>query len=88
MASPPRIAVDVLRSREDPEAVAQVTADALRRGQASPSEFAAALAPGAAPQGLRRGDGTALLQSPLDLTGDPGSGSWVSRAHVHEQATS
>jgi hypothetical protein len=39
---PQRTAADLLRSREDPEAVAQVIADALRRGHASPGEFAAA----------------------------------------------
>jgi hypothetical protein len=82
---PQRTAVDLLRSREDPEAVAQVVADALRRGYASPGEFAAALAPGAAIHGFHRGDGMGLLQWLLELTGDPDSGRWVSQARAQEQ---
>jgi hypothetical protein len=58
---PQRTATDLHRSREDPEAVAQVVADALRRGYASPGEFAAALAPSAAVHGFRRADGMSLL---------------------------
>jgi hypothetical protein len=83
---PPRTAGDLLRTREDPEAVAQVVADALRRGYASPGEFAAALAPGAAANGFRRGDGTSLLQWLLDLAGDPDGGKWMRQARAPEQA--
>jgi hypothetical protein len=83
---PQRTAADLLRSREDPQAVAQVVADALRRGQASPAEFTAALAPSAAAHGFPRNDGTALLQWLLELTGDPDSSKWVSQAHAKEQA--
>ena len=54
-----------------PDAGAQVVADALRRGLASPGEFAAALTPHAAVYGFRRSDGTSLLQWLLELTGDP-----------------
>jgi hypothetical protein len=83
---PQRTAADLLRSREDPEAVAQVVADALRHGYASPGEFAAALAPSAALHGFRRGDGMSLLQWLLDLAGDPDSSRWVSRARAQERA--
>jgi predicted transcriptional regulator of viral defense system len=83
---PQRTAVDLVRSREDPEAVAQVVADALRRGHASPAEFAAALAPGAAIHGFRRGDGISLLQWFLDLTGDPDGSRWMDQARVQQQA--
>lgn len=83
---PPKTASDLLRSREDPEAVAQVTADALRHGYASPGEFAAALASSAAAHGFRRSDGVGLLQWLLDLTGDPDRGRWVSQARSQVQA--
>jgi hypothetical protein len=83
---PQRTAADLLRSREDPEAVAQVVADALRRGHASPDEFAAALAPSAAAYGFRRGDGLSVLQWLLDLTGDPDSSGRMNQARTPEQA--
>jgi hypothetical protein len=83
---PQRTAADLLRSREDPEAVAQVVVDALRQGYSSPGEFAAALAPSAARHGLRRGDGMSLLQWLLDLAGDPDSSRWLSLARAKEQA--
>ena len=76
---PQRTAADLLGSREDPEAVAQVVADALRRGSASPGEFAAALAASAAAHGFRRRDGVSLLQWLLDLTGDPDGSRWIAR---------
>jgi hypothetical protein len=79
---PQRIAADLLRSREDPEAVAQVAADALRRGYASPGELAAALAPGAAAYGFRRGGGAGLLEWLLDLTGDLDTSTWTGRASL------
>lgn len=85
LTRPQRIAADLLRSREDPEAVAQVVADALRRGYASPVEFTTALAPSAAVHGFRRGDGMSLLQWLLDLTGDPDSSRWMSQARAQEQ---
>jgi len=85
LTRPPRIAADLIRSREDPGAVAQVVADALRRGYAAPGEFAVALAPGAAAYGFRRGDGMALLRWLLDLTGDPDRSGWISQAHIQER---
>ena len=36
--------------------------------------------------GFRRGDGTALLQWLLDLTGDPDRDTWMSQARAPEQA--
>jgi hypothetical protein len=83
---PPRTGADLLRAREDPEAVAQVTADALRGGYASPSEFAAALAPSAAAHGFRRSDGMSLLEWLLDLAEDPERSRWMSQARLQEQA--
>ena len=65
---------DLLRSREDPEAVAQVVVDALRQGYSSPGELAAVLAPSAARHGLRQGDGVGLLQWFLDLDAENGKG--------------
>jgi hypothetical protein len=85
---PPRIVADLIRAREDPEAVAQVVADALRRGYGTPGEFAVALAPDAAAHGFGRGDGTAFLQWLLDLTGDPDRSTWISRAHTRKRALS
>lgn len=86
LTRPPRIAADLIRSREDPGAVAQVVADALRRGYATPGEFAVALAPGAAASGFRRGDGTALLRWLLDLTEDPDKSRWLSQARIQDRA--
>jgi Transcriptional regulator, AbiEi antitoxin len=86
LTRPQRTAADLLRSREDPEAVAQVVVDALRQGHSSPAEFAAALAPSSARHGLRRGDGISLLQWLLDLVRDPDSSRWLSLARAKEQA--
>lgn len=83
---PQRIAADLLRSREDPEAVAQVVAAALRGGHASPGEFATALAPVAALYGFRRDDGSALLQWLLDLAGDADSSTWAVPARVQDRS--
>lgn len=83
---PPRTAADLFRSRGRPRSRGQVIADALRRGHASPGEFAAALAPSAAAHGFRRGDGISVLQWVLDLTGAPDSSRCMSRARAQEQA--
>jgi hypothetical protein len=48
---PSRIAADSMDDKEDPEAVAQVVADALRPGYDCPGAFADALAPYAAVSG-------------------------------------
>ncbi|OGO53633.1 MAG: hypothetical protein A2Z32_13590 [Chloroflexi bacterium RBG_16_69_14] len=78
---PARIASDLLRENEDPEAVAQITADAIRAVHDYPGTFAEALAPDAARFGLRRGDGLALLRWLLDLVGDPDTSRWMTEAH-------
>jgi hypothetical protein len=83
--SPPRIATDLIRAREDPEAVAQIIADAIRRGYDSPGIFASALAPHAVPYGFRRDDGLAVLRWLLDLTGDPESSKWAGEALAAER---
>jgi Transcriptional regulator, AbiEi antitoxin len=85
---PSRIAADLLDDKEDPEAVAQVIADALRPVYDYPGTFADALAPYAASFGLRRGDGLALLRWLLDTVGDPETPRWMeeARAHVERSA--
>ena len=88
LTKPPRIASDLIRSREDPEAVAQIVADTLRRSYASPGDLASALAPYAAAHGFVRRDGTALLQWLLDLAGDPDSSKWISQARAQDRAVS
>ena len=80
---PSRIAADLLGDKEDPEAVAQVIADALRPVYDYPAAFASALAPFAASFGLRRGDGLALLRWLLDTVGDPETARWIEEARAH-----
>jgi len=77
---PYRIAADLLAEREDPGAVAQVVADALRPVFDYPSLVARAIAPYAAFYGLRRGDGLGLLRWLLDLSGDAERGQWLAEA--------
>jgi predicted transcriptional regulator of viral defense system len=80
---PARIAADLLADREDPEAVAQVVADAIRSAYDDPGTVADALAPHAAKFGLRRQDGIALLRWLLDLVGDPQTPEWMEEARAH-----
>lgn len=80
---PARIAADLLADREDPEAVAQIVADAIRGAYDNPGTFADALAPHAAKFGLRRQDGIALLRWLLDLVGDPQTPEWMGEARAH-----
>lgn len=77
VALPHRIAADLLADREDPGAVGQVIADALRLGLDHPSAVAGAIAPYAAAHGLRRGDGLGLLRWLLELSGDAESDMWL-----------
>src|SRR3974377_1336859 len=79
---PSRIAADLLDDKEDPEAVAQVIADALRPVYDYPAAFADALAPYAASFGLRRGDGLARLRWLLDTVGDPQTSRWMEEARA------
>jgi Transcriptional regulator, AbiEi antitoxin len=85
---PPRIAADLLGDREDPEAVAQVVADALRAVYDYPGAFADALAPYAASFGLRREDGLALFRRLLDTAGDPEASRWIEEARVQAERSS
>lgn len=80
---PARIAADLLSDREDPEAVAQVVADAIRGVYDYPGTFADTLAPHAAKFGLRRQDGISLLRWLLDLVGDPQTSEWMAEARAH-----
>lgn len=77
---PARIASDLLADREDPEAVGQIIADALRQMSEQAGAFAEKLAPYAARFGLRRGDGIAVLRWLLDLIGDPETSRWMEEA--------
>jgi hypothetical protein len=77
---PARIAADLLEDREDPEAVARITADAIRKIYDYPGTFAKSLAPFSAQFGLRRDDGYALLRWLLDIVGDPETPRWLAEA--------
>jgi predicted transcriptional regulator of viral defense system len=79
---PSRIAADLLTDREDPEAVGQVVADALRKANDYAGTFVQTLAPHAAQLGLRRGDGVAVLRWLLDLVGDPETPRWMEEARA------
>lgn len=80
---PSRIASDLLWEHEDPEAVAQIVADAIRSVYDYPGTFADSLSPHAARFGLRRGDGLGLLHWFLDLTGAPDRDRWMDDAQDH-----
>jgi|SRR5271165_6150920 len=77
---PSRIASDLLYDHEDPEAVGQVVADAIRKVFDYPGTFADKLAPHASRFGLRRNDGLALLQWLLDLVGEKDTPRWMDEA--------
>lgn len=77
---PSRIASDLLRDHEDPEAVAHIIGDSIREVYDYPGTFAETLAPHAARFGLRRGDGLALLEWLLGLVGYPDTQLWLNEA--------
>jgi len=77
---PHRIAADLLAEREDPGAVGQVIADALRSTFDYPGAVVSAIAPFAAAHGLRRDDGPGLLRWLLDLTGDSEREAWLAES--------
>jgi predicted transcriptional regulator of viral defense system len=79
---PARTAADLLADREDPEAVAQVIADAIRPVHDDPGTVARAIAPYAIRFGLPQGDGLALLEWLLDLTRDPERAAWMDEARA------
>jgi predicted transcriptional regulator of viral defense system len=80
VTGPARTAADLLAEREDPGAVAQVVADALRGGQDQPRAIAEAIGGYALRFGLRRDDGVGMLAWLLDLTGDPAREGWLREA--------
>ena len=80
---PSRIASDLLRDHEDPEAVARLVVEAVRGVYDYPGTFADALSPLASRFGLRRGDGLALLRWLLDLVGDRDTPRWMEEARDH-----
>lgn len=77
---PSRIVADLLSVREDPEAVARITAEAIRKVYDYPGTFVSSLAPFSTQFGLRRGDGYALLRWLLDIVGDPETPRWLTEA--------
>jgi len=87
---PSRIASDLLKDHEDPEAVAQIVVDAVKGVFDYPGTFADSLGPHAARFGLRKGDGLALLRWFFGLVGDPTTERWMeeARAHVARSAVS
>jgi predicted transcriptional regulator of viral defense system len=80
---PSRTVSDLLAEREDPEAVANIAADAIRSVRDYPGAIAGSLAAHAARFGLRQGDGLALLRWLLDLVGDPHAPEWIAEARAH-----
>lgn len=81
---PSRIAADLLARNEDPAAVAQVIADAIRHVYDYPASFAEQLTPLAFKFGVRRGDGLALLTWLLELSGDPDAPGWIRQARTRD----
>lgn len=79
---PSRTAADLLTDGEDPGAVAQVIADAIREGLDQPGAFADSLGLHAVRFGLHRGDGLALLAWLLDLVEEPDAPRWLSEARA------
>lgn len=77
---PSRLAAELLREREDPEAVARIVADAIRAIYDYPGTFAETLAPVAGQLGLPRGNGLAVLRWLLDLLPDREKGEWLTEA--------
>ena len=80
---PSRIASDLLRDREDPEAVARLVVEATRAVYDYPGTFADSLGPFASRFGLRKGDGLALLRWLFDLIGDRDTPRWMQEARAH-----
>lgn len=79
---PSRIAADLLREHEDPEAIAVIVAESIRKNVDNPAAFVTQLAPHAARLGFRRGDGLALLTWLLDLTHAPEAARWLNEAQA------
>jgi predicted transcriptional regulator of viral defense system len=82
---PAQTASDLLYEHEDPEAVARIIVEAIRRANDYPGTIAQAIAPHAAQFGLRRGDGLALFRWLVGLVGDPEADQWMREAREHFQ---
>lgn len=80
---PARIAADLIRNWEDPEAIAQVVADAIRGGSENPGAFVDRLAPCSASLGLARGDGVAVMEWLLEMTGGGDRAQWLDTAAAY-----
>ena len=80
VTTPARTAADLLGDREDPGAVGQVVADALRTEMERPARVAEAVAPYAHRYGLTHADGPGLLGWLLEQTGETGRQSWLDEA--------
>jgi hypothetical protein len=76
---PARTAAHLLADREDPQAVGQAIADALRAGE-QPGRVERAIASHARAYGLAPDDGIVLLEWLLELTADPARGQWLREA--------
>jgi len=81
---PHRIAADLLAEREDPGAIAELVADALRLVYDYPATVADAIAPYSRTYGFRQGDGIGLLRWLLSMTGDPERDQWLAEAEATE----
>jgi hypothetical protein len=77
---PSRTASDLLWDHEDPEAVAQIIAESIRRAFDYPGIFAAALTPHAARFRFRRGDGLSLLRWLLSMVSESETDKWIDEA--------
>ena len=85
MTRPSRIAADLLADGEEPDAVAPIVAQALRKVQDHPGTVADSVAPLAGRFGLRRNDGVALLRWLLELSPDPDMSTWLDEARAHAE---
>lgn len=77
---PRRIAADLLGDGEDPGAIGEVIADALRSGYEDPASVARSIAPYAPAHGFGRGDAEGFLDWLLGLSGDPDREIWIAEA--------
>ena len=84
---PSRIASDLLSDNEDPEAIARLIAESIRRVFDYPGTFADQLARHASHFGLRKQDGLGLLRWLLELTEDKDATRWMAEARAHVDQT-
>jgi hypothetical protein len=80
---PSRIASDLLDEHEDPEAVARLIAESIRRVFDYPGTFADQLASHSYRFGLREDDGLGLLRWLLEITKDENTSVWMAEARDH-----